>query len=66
MNKDNAINNAKFKISSIHWYVPHYTPSIAQQAILFEQIQNKTLTELQYPERSIFMKQINTQNLWTF
>ena len=23
-------------------------------------------TELQYPERSIFMKQVNTQNLWTF
>ena len=23
-------------------------------------------TELQYPERSVFMKQINSQNLWTF
>ena len=23
-------------------------------------------TELQYPERSVFMKEVNTQNFWTF
>ena len=23
LNKDNAINNTKFKINSIHWYFPH-------------------------------------------
>ena len=50
LNKYNAINNAKFKIKSIHWYVPHYMSSIAQQAILFKQIQSKKPTELQYPE----------------
>ena len=28
LNKDNAINNAKIKITAIEWFVPHYTPSI--------------------------------------
>ena len=63
MNKVNAIKNAKIKINTIHWYVPHYTPSIAQYAVLFTQIQSKTPTELQYPERSIFMKRVKTQKL---
>ena len=30
------------------------------------QIVNKVPTELQYVERSVFMKEINTQNLWSF
>ena len=63
LNKDNAINNGKIKFIAFEWYVSHYTPSIAQQAILFKQIQNKTPTALQYPERSVFMKEVNIQNL---
>ena len=66
LNKDNAINNAKFKINSIHWDVPHYTPSIAQQVILFKQVQSKTPTELQYPKRSVFTKKVNTPSIWNF
>ena len=31
LNKGNAVNNAKIKINSIGWYVPHYTPSLAQK-----------------------------------
>ena len=27
---------------------------------------NKTPTQIQYPERSVFMKEANTQNFWTF
>ena len=65
-NKDNVINNAKIKINSIHWYLPHYTPSIAQQAVIFKQIQSKSPTELQYPERPIFLEEVNTQSLWNF
>ena len=38
LNKDNAINIGKIKINAIEWYVPHYTPSMQQQAILSEQI----------------------------
>ena len=61
LNKDNAINNGRVKIKAIEWYVPHYTPSIQQQTILSKQILNKTPTQIQYPERSFFMKEVNTQ-----
>ena len=66
LNKDNAVNNAKIKINALEWYVPHYIPSIDQQTILFKQIKDKTPTQLSYPERSVFMKEVNTQNFWTF
>ena len=66
LNKVNAINNGKNKINAIEWYVPHYTPSMQQQALLYKQIINKSPTEIQYPERSLFMKEVNTQNFWTF
>ena len=65
LNKDNAINNGKIKINAIEWYVPHYTPSMQQQIILSKQIINKTPTEIKYPERSVFMEEVNTQNFWT-
>ena len=66
MNKGNAFNNGKIKINAIKWYVPHYTPSMQQQSILFKQILSKTPTEIEKPERSVFMKEVNTQNFWTF
>ena len=66
LNRANGINNGKIKINAIEWYVPHYTPSMQQQTILSKQILNKTPTQIQYPERSVFMKEVNTQNVWTF
>ena len=66
LNKANATNNAKIKLNSIDWYVPHYTPSLAQEKILMGQIVDKKPTELRYVERSVFMKEVYTQNLWTF
>ena len=66
LNKGNAINNGKVKINALEWYVPHYTPSMQKQSILSDQILNKTPTQIQYPERSVFMKEVNTQNVWTF
>ena len=66
LNKGNAINNGKIKINAIEWYVPHYTPSMQQQSILSKQIINKTPTEINNPERFVFMKEVNTQNFWTF
>ena len=63
---DNAINNVKIKTNAIEWYLPHYTPSIPNQAILSRQFLNGTPTELQYVERSVFMKEVNTQTFWTF
>ena len=61
-----GIAEARIKIDPIHWYVPHYTPSISQQAITSKQILNKTPTELRYVERSVFMKEVHNQNLWNF
>ena len=66
LNRANAINNGKIKINAIEWYVPHYTPSMQQQSILSKQILNKTPTQIQYPEKSVFMKEVNTQKFWSF
>ena len=66
MNKDNAIIIGKTNINALEWYVPQSTPSIPHQAILCKQFLSKTPTELQCAERSVFMKGVNTQNLWTF
>ena len=66
LNKANATVVGKVKINALEWYVPHYTPSIQQQSILSKQISNKTPTQINYPERSVFMKEVNTQNFWTF
>ena len=66
LNNDNAFSIGKTKNSGIEWYVPHYTPSMQQQAILSKQILNKTPTEIKYPERSAFMKEVNAQNFRSF
>ena len=66
LNKGNAINIGKIKINAIEWYIPHYTPSMQQQAILSKQILNKTPTEIKYAERSVFMNEVNTQKFWIF
>ena len=72
-NKDEAvidkaagIAEARIKLDHIHWYVPHYIPSMQQEAIMSEQILNKTPTELRYVERPVFMKEVNNQNVWNF
>ena len=66
LNKDNAVALGRIKINSLDWYVPHYTASLKEQGILVNQIQDKISTELRYVERSVFMKEVNTQNLWGF
>ena len=66
MNKDNATNIGNIKFDSIEWYIPHYTPSIAQQAILAKQIFSKSPTESHFVERSVFIKEEKKQNLRNF
>ena len=66
IDKADAIANARIRIDHIHWYVPHHTPSIQQQSTLSKQILSKTPTELRYVERSVFMKEVNNQNVWNF
>ena len=46
--------------------MPHYTPSLEEYNKLMNQISKKTPTNLHYLERSVFMKEVNTQNFWTF
>ena len=65
-NRGNATNNAKNNFNSIDWYVPHYRPSPAQEKIITSQIVKKEPTKFRYVERSVFMKEVNTQSLWTF
>ena len=66
LNKAEAIADARNKIDHIHWHVPYYTLSIPQQGILSEQILRKRPTEIRYIEQSVFMKEVNTKNLWNY
>ena len=66
LNKDNAVVNGRVKINSLDWYVPHYSPNLEEFIKLMTQIKKNTPTQLIYIERSVFMKEVNTQNLWTF
>ena len=66
LNKDNAVANGRVKVNSLDWYVPHYSPNLEEYNKLMNQIKKNTPTLLHYPERSVFMKEVNTQNLWTF
>ena len=66
LNKNNAVNNVRFTINSFEWYVPPYTPSISQQVMLFKQILSITPAEFQYIERTVFLKEVNTQIFWSF
>ena len=66
LNKDNAVANARVKINSLDWYVPHYSPNLEEYNKPMTQIKKNTPTQLNYIEKSVFMKEVNTQNLWTF
>ena len=66
LNKANATNKGKIKMNGLDWYVPHYTTSVEKYDKLLNQIKKKTPTNLHYPERSVFMKEVNTHILWTF
>ena len=66
LNKGNAVANGRVQINSLDWYVPHYGVDLEECTKLMTQIKKNTPTLLHYPERSVFMKEVNTQNLWTF
>ena len=53
-------------IDDISWYVPHYALSISNQKLLLSNIASKTPTELTYIKRSFCMKDVTTENNWTF
>ena len=72
-NKDDAvidkavgIANTRIQNDHIHWCVFDYIPPIQHQGILSNQNLSKAPTELRYVERSVFMKEVNYQNLRNF
>ena len=66
LNKTNATAIGKIKTHSIERYVPHYLANLKEQGVLMNQVTDKIPTELRYVERSVFRKEVNTQNLWSF
>ena len=46
--------------------MPHYTPGIEELGIISKQILNKTLTELPYVKKTLFLEDVDTPNLWIF
>ena len=42
LDKARGTADARIKIDHLHWYVPHYTPSIQQQSIISKQIKQNT------------------------
>ena len=67
LSKAAATNNAKVKIISLDWYVYRlYSPNLEDYNKLMDQIMKYSPTLLHYPERFVFMKEVNSQNLWTF
>ena len=66
LNKDNTVVIGRVKTNSLDLYVPHYSANLEEYNKLMFQIKKNTPTLLHYPERSVFMKEVNTQNLWTF
>ena len=66
LKKNNTVVNGRVKINSLDWYVPHYSPKLEEYNKLMNQIKKNTQTLIHYIERSVFMKEVSTQNLWTF
>ena len=61
-----AVDAAKVDVKDISWYIPHYVPILENQQLVPNQILNKDPTELSYIERTVFRKDVNTNNNWTF
>ena len=64
--KGNAVDAAKVVVKDISWYIPHYVPSLENQQLVLIQRLNKVPTELFYTERTVFRKDVNTNNNWAF
>ena len=64
--RTNGVDAAKVVVKDISWYIPHYVLSLENQQLVLNRILNKNTTELFYAERSVFRKDVNTNNNWTF
>ena len=61
-----GVDAAKINIKDISWYIPHYTQSMENQQLVMDQILDKDPTEIFYTGRTVFRKDVNTNNSWTF
>ena len=61
-----GVDAAKVVVKDISWYIPHFVPSLENQQFVLSQYLNKDSTELSYTERTVFRKDVNTNNNWTF
>ena len=66
LNRATGFPNSKSKISGISCYVTQSTPKVSQQVELSEHLLRKAPTAIYYIKRTVLMKQVKTQNLWTF
>ena len=64
--RGNAVDAAKVVVKNISWYFPNYVPSLENQQLVMDQIINKDPIELFYTERTVFQKDVNSNNNWTF
>ena len=64
--RTNGVDAAKVNVKDISWYIPHYVPSLENQQLVLNQILKKDPTELFYTELTVFRKDVNTNNNWTF
>ena len=60
--RGNAVDAAKMVLKDISWYIPHYVQNLENQQLVLNQILNKDPTELYYTERTVFRKDVNTNN----
>ena len=61
-----GVDFAKVDVKDISWYIPHNVPNFENQQLVLNHILNKDPTELFYTERTVFRKDVNTNNNWTF
>ena len=61
-----AVDAAKVVVKDNSWCIPHYVPSGENQQLVLNRILNKDPTELYYTKRTVFRKDVNTNNNWTF
>ena len=66
INRTAAVDAAKVVVKDISWYIPHYVPTLENHQLVLNQILKKDPTELYYTERTVFRKDVNTNNNWTF
>ena len=65
MNTAAATTNGKVVFSNNSWYVACYTSIVEQQVGVSKQVLIMAPTELPYTERSVYMKEVSNQSLWT-